>query len=396
MIKFKILLTLVVLVCINAYALAEIYLKNSSQALLISNDSEKKFSQIIIGNQLKKYFIGSFSVQDIIFSIYESNSSIKSDPYPIFNYIASSFDQFCSNGSYYEYVRSRESVLNRIYSYSFGCCSDVNEPIAATFYNVAGYYVMQVFSNFHTALQICSDKSKLDTCYYVDPDHNRIINGTIFELRKRESEKDKTGYWFGLGNLLGKGGTLNIHENSLDDLVSFTPSLNQVKDINFNLYPGDSIEFLRISTGLQTIYSRTPDDEQSMVNKFNYSNLGKLKINLNNYAYLFEYDYLENLYCRYFHFTSPYVFINNILKIGDIEIALKTDSLFLSHLLLKNNNFSYKYNHLFSTKALYELNLKLCMEFDKHLMNPRIESTFQYNAKVFPWDIESIEILSQK
>ena len=97
------------------------------------NESSAPVDQIVATDGERIYRIGSVTVEELLADI------VGGDPIrSIYNYVSSAFSHKCSNGTPLPDEFAEEGILERLYSYSFGCCSDVNEPIMSSLYAGAG------------------------------------------------------------------------------------------------------------------------------------------------------------------------------------------------------------------------------------------------------------------
>lgn len=143
--------------------------------LAFVNDRSVPLRQIVVTDGATTYRIGSVTVEELLADI------IKTDPIrDIYNYVAPGISHKCSNGSYLIDEFRNEGVLQRLYSYSFGCCSDVNEPMLSSLYLAAGFEGYSYRSPLHVAIDVCDQSG---SCFYADADHDLFIEGGIDRAR---------------------------------------------------------------------------------------------------------------------------------------------------------------------------------------------------------------------
>ena len=214
-------------------------LETLSSYVAFVNDGSTALRQIVATDGDKIYRIGSLTVQELLGDI------VKTDPIgDIYNYIAPAFTHKCSNGSDIPAEFKKESVLERLYSYSFACCSDVNEPILSSLYLAAGYTGEALRSKYHVAIEVCDHNNR---CYYADGDHDVLIEGDIDSVRAGDPD---IAFWFADDILAKENGKLppltELGENippiefpfHPGDLIAFSP--DPVTDPVLRRYPGDT------------------------------------------------------------------------------------------------------------------------------------------------------------
>jgi hypothetical protein len=238
----------------------------------IKNVSDKSVNLISLTDGKKHYRIGHVSIEDIVRDItttsFSQERKSEENVKEIYKYISNAFSHKCSNGSFLTDIRENETVLQRLYSYSFGCCTDVNQPILSTFYKVAGISAYSVTSKYHSALQVCLENScPNDSSFYVDGDMNRILKGNINELRKSDNL---------LAGLFPDGQLYKSTEGKL-------PLPPVIKDgpMSFSLYPNEEIIFSLTTIRSNVVNLPYPGDPPSIPDG---TSPGVAYLNLSNYA----------------------------------------------------------------------------------------------------------------
>jgi hypothetical protein len=193
-------------------------------SVYFQNVSSEPVRQIVATDGEKIYRIGSLTVQELLSDI------VKNDPIrDIYDYLSPAVEHLCSNGSYIRSEFLKETILDRLYSYSFGCCSDVNEPMLSSLYLAAGFEGHSFRSRHHVAIEVC--ESPGGVCHYADVDHDLFYEGGIDVARALHGG---IAYWF---------------EDSIvykDDNGQLRPLAAEGEEIPptvFNLNPGDYIGF---------------------------------------------------------------------------------------------------------------------------------------------------------
>jgi hypothetical protein len=195
-------------------------------------DSSHPVGQIVATDGEKTYRIGSVTVQQLLEDI------IKTDPIrDIYDYMSPAVEHRCSNGSYILDQFRQETILNRLYSYSFGCCSDVNEPMLSSLYLAAGYEGHSFRSPHHVAIEVCDGTG---VCHYADVDHDMFYEGGIDVAR---TLNPGVAYWFEDSKVYKEDGQLR----------PLAAEGEAIPPTVFIFNPGDYIGFTRLPVELPVL-----------------------------------------------------------------------------------------------------------------------------------------------
>jgi hypothetical protein len=194
-------------------------------SVYFQNVSSEPVPQIVATDGEKIYRIGSVTAQELLGDI------IKNDPIrDIYDYLSPAVEHKCSNGSYFRSEFLKETILDRLYSYSFGCCSDVNEPMLSSLYLAAGYEGHSFRSRHHVAIEVC--ESPGGVCHYADVDLDMFYEGGIDVARALNGG---VAFWFEDSKVYKENGQLR----------PLAAEGEAIPPTVFNLNPGDYIGFTK-------------------------------------------------------------------------------------------------------------------------------------------------------
>lgn len=300
--------------------------------VLFYNNTGQPVRQIVATDGDKTYRIGSVTVQELLHDI------IKSDPIrDIYDYVSPAVEHFCSNGTYIPDEFKKATILNRLYSYSFGCCSDVNEPMLASLYVAAGYEGHVLSSALHVAIEVCDPTGN---CHYADVDQDLFYDGGLDVAR---SLNGGIAYWFSDDK---------IHKQKNGELRPLAAEAEAIPPTEFTFSPADYIAFT--TDPVQTPVMRIYDDLQ--ISPVDSTRVGVAKISLSPY----EVGEVEG--CMQYRMRFPYVLLSARLS-DESDTSAELDA-----------------------RGRYNLEFEVC-EASGAIVAPEkrvLWLRFQYNSNIFP------------
>jgi hypothetical protein len=311
----------------------------SYRSVFFHNVSTEPVRQVVATDGEKTYRIGSLTVQELLGDI------IKNDPIrDIYDYLSPAVEHLCSNGSYFRSEFLKETILDRLYSYSFGCCSDVNEPMLSSLYLAAGFEGHSFRSRHHVAIEVC--ESPGGVCHYTDVDHDLFYEGGIDVARALHGG---IAYWFE---------DSIVYKDDDGQLLPLAVEGEEIPPTVFNFNPGDYIGFTRdpVDEPVLRVYpGEMPSSPPS-------TRVGIARI-----------------------FTAPY-------EVGRVDDCISYRIRF-PYVLLSAAIYEQGSNIPVNVPAhgLYELEFEICGEPGVTVDTSKRElyMRFQYNANIFP-DIDEL------
>ena len=150
---------------------------NSGGDLSLTNSSKQCVDAFVLGDGKTQYYVGNFDFNGLIQSITQNQSlSELQKASKIWYWTQKNFTHRCSNGSTLTPSIDASLTLWKIYSSSFGCCSDINWPIMADLFAHAGLQVYVLKAKRHTSTQL---KLGDGSYYYADADLSSFVQGSV-------------------------------------------------------------------------------------------------------------------------------------------------------------------------------------------------------------------------
>ena len=341
-----------------------------------------------------KLHIGSINANHLLHDILDLGSESPKDDLSrlqrIWTWTSQGFKHLCSASVPNVAIKENESILSRIYSYSFGCCSDVNSPIQLALLSQAGFNVSSVASTHHESTEVTLPNNET---YYVDSDLKLFLRGTHNDFPYLRT-------------------VLNSAQAS-DYAKTFLSSKNKdLGQFNLVLKPGDSLEFTQtpISTNKIIVSPYPQKIEDSSILKG--TSLGKAHLFLDTFYKSFYND--GNDLCNHYSIQFPYALQSMTIQgttssygyiypiNNDSDKPIKVES----HLdgLIDFNIPSYNVDYLTNSEVKqvsdtwnypwgqYNLKFDVCDVKKNSLSNVFIDLEFQYNNRIFPSQLDLIKI----
>jgi hypothetical protein len=311
-------------------------------SIKIENNGPEIVDKYIITDGSSSILLGSFNVKDLALFIIQSGHPEIPNYFRIYNYITAAFDHYCSNGT----TSDKGSAISKLYSFSFGCCSDINDPVLSNLLAVSGYPVNVISSPHHVAVEINNSSP-----VYLDSDYKFFIQDNI----------SNTDY-LSFSNRVFKLGQYENRQVTTNNINKDT--------VHFNLYTKDFVEFTSKPVSLSRLLLRKQNSGKPFKNE-NHNKLAHASLNMA------QFKTLNNTY----KVNLPYFLLDGSIKIngkGKADIFIEGDTY--------NKKKEINISKYINGKDSFEFT----SNYDEEII---LNITFQYNSKIHPTDFRKIEVL---
>lgn len=277
-------------------------------AITISNPTNKTQEVKFLVNKTSPF--GSFvNMEELLSYVVADSESDEEAIEKVYEYFQSNRNPFCSEASPFEAVRDEENLLDRLFSYSFACCGDVNTMLARA-YELLGYDATIISNPRH----VIGEVSTGEKSFVVDANLGPFIQGSFAESQESSFEflDSDPGMQYLYNSIFVDDGDAN----SFYELDAF-PHVQLPTSFPVNLAPGETISFENKHTSDRVVtypvYTKelTESYEESV---FQYLGNGTITHNL---KYNIVAD--DENGCRIYRLDSPYVMIEAAVKNLDLE-----------------------------------------------------------------------------
>jgi hypothetical protein len=257
----------------------------------------------------------------------------------VYDYFISKKNNFCGSQSPFLDVRESESLSDRLFSYSFACCSGINSLLAAV-YDLLGYESTIIANPRHVFLEVTTDERS----FMVDGNL-----GSFFPYSFEESVAANFNYPdFISGENIETYNSIFVDDQ--DKTYSYSPAnlpyTQLPTDFSVELYPEETISFDSESSINRLISNPVYTGEFIQTYKesvFQYQAQGSLTHNL-KYRVLNE----DEQGCRIYEFDSPYVILQAEIEQLDLDalesLYFSVDQSSWNLIDLNESNFTIDYN----------------------------------------------------
>jgi hypothetical protein len=287
-------------------------------------------------------------------------------------------------------------LLGRIYSNSFGCCSDVNHPILSSLLEIAGGPAWILWSDLHVAVQAGDLRTG---AAYLDADHEFMLPGSIFT----QDHSAYPAYYF--------MDYLDYRGLYTDEAVAADPGLvvnrSGVVDPNpttLALAAGDSLWFTA-EPARSRVVALPPVDPGDTVGleRTGETNLGIADLDLRSFYDGIDESTAER--CAKFSIAFPYAMIDSaIIKVPRrAEVSLVDEAGVASRVepapvedWVLSAGTAPRARMLISERydswGTFRFGLRVCNVPARRLTRGRLRVLFQYNKRIFPSDGELVTV----
>jgi len=377
---------------------AAVALRKSDGTIVVKNVSSGCISQVLLTDGDQRYRIGRLTPEQLVSDILEGSATGQiSQIETIWRWTSNAFLHYCSQGSPFRAWWHRSgSLLSRIYSNSFGCCSDVNDPILGSLLEVAGFPAWIFYSPVHVAIQAGDEENG---AAYVDADHKVLIPGSLFT---QDHSAYPASYFMDY---------LHYSDVYTDEEVAADPGLvlrrSGVVDpqpMTLILANGDSLWFTNEPLGSLTVaFPPVSPDDSIGLERTRDTKFGIADLDLRSFFHGIDESTPER--CAQFDIEFPYALIDSglvnvprrasVFLVDDGGMIRAVEDAPLNPRLNRPGRAASSRTLAttdYDTWGDFQLHVRVCNVPVRSLRRTRLRLLFQYNGRIFPSERDAVTI----
>lgn len=366
--------------------------------LVVTNVASQCIDQLTLGDGQRRYRVGRVTPELLVDDILEGSApDALSSMATIWSWTSNAFAHYCSQGSPFLVWWERSgSLLGRIYSNSFGCCSDVNHPILSSLLEIAGIPAWIFYSDLHVAVQA----GDLSTgAAYLDADHEFMLPGSLFT----QDHSSYPAYYF--MDYLDYRGLYTDEAVAADPgLVLNRSGVVDPEPTTLALAGGDSLWFTSepARTSVVALPPIAPEDSVAL-ERTSDTKLGIADLDLRSFFDGIDESTPER--CAKFSIEFPYAMIDSavikvprraqVFLVDEADAASPIEPAPVQDWVLRvgeARRARMLISDEFDSWGTFRFGLRVCDVPAKRLTRARLRILFQYNDRILPSDRQSVTV----